>query len=512
MKIMKFTKLCILSLLIANTALAQQTTPLWKNYEEARAQNQTPVLPDFSFAGYHFSERSIPSVINHKYFDVTTFGAIPNDEKFDDEGIQKAIDAAQKYNKPAVVFFTTGKFLIAPDEDSTKQITITKSNIVLKGSGSGAGGTEIYQANKRINGRQFLFKPLSVKTDKITELTLNANRESYQISVANASNLKVGQDVIIQHRSEEFTKEYFSPQKLKPQWTRLFGEPGGMLIFEIHTITKIAGNTVSFKNPIHLDIKLVKGKSWNLLNFPSIEECGIEDILFTSNWKNYPEEFVHHKDQIHDYAYEAVGMEYVKNSWVRNCEFLDWNEGIFIRAGYQVSVLNTHFRGKKGHASVHARTGYGVLIKNCNFNGAQHHGAGTGYGASGTVITQCSLGTDQNFDIHSGQPYATLYDQIDGGVFYNLGGPEPGQPHHGKQLVLWNFNHKSAKEQNYNFWDMSRRRNYTIAAPILVGFQSNNKVTFENAGINQLQGQMVEPKSLFEAQLKLRLTGKSLAK
>ena len=174
-------------------------------------------------------------------------------------------------------------------------------------------------------------------------------------------------------------------------------------------------------------------------------------------------------------------------------------------------MLNTHFRGKKGHASVHARTGYGVLVKNCTFNNAHHHGAGTGYGAAGTVVTQCTLGKDQNFDIHSGQPYATLYDAIDGGVFYNLGGPEPGHPHHGKHLVLWNFYHRSAKEQNYNFWDMSRRRNYTIASPILVGFQSDNKVTFENAGINVMQGQVVNPESLFEAQLLLRLKGKNVA-
>lgn len=127
------------------------------------------------------------------------------------------------------------------------------------------------------------------------------------------------------------------------------------------------------------------------------------------------------------------------------------------------------------------------------------------------MITQCSLGIDQNFDIHSGQPYATLFDAIDGGVFYNLGGPEPGHPHHGKDLVLWNFYHKSAKEQHYNFWDMSRRRNYTIARPVLVGFRSDNKVDFENAGINQMQGEVAGPYSLFEAQLALRLTGKDIA-
>lgn len=504
----KIISAIILGLILVNAAMAQQISPLWKDFEDAKAQNRIPVLPDFSFAGYHFSELPIPSVSGHKYFDVTKFGAIPNDDKFDDDAIQKTIDAAQKFNKPAVIFFPAGKFLIAPDEDSTKQILITKSNIILKGSGSGVGGTEIYQANKRIHGRQFLFKPSSIKTDKITEITQNASRETFQITVANASELKVGQDIIIQHRSETFTKDYFSPQVLRPQWIRLFGEKGGLLIFDIHTITKIEGNNVWFKNPIHLDIKLMNEGRWDILNYPSIEECGVEDILFTSNWKNYPEDFIHHKNQIHDYAYEAVGMEFVKNSWIRNCEFKDWNEGIFIRSGYKISVLNTNFTGKKGHASIHARTGYGVLIKNCSFNGAQHHGAGTGYSAVNTVITACSLGKDQNFDIHSGQPHTTLFDNITGGVFYNLGGPEPGYPHHGKNLVLWNFDHQSEKEQYYDFWDQNKRRNHTIPYPIFVGFTSDKSVTFNHIGINESQGKAVFPTSLFEAQLKLRLSAK----
>ena len=115
------------------------------------------------------------------------------------------------------------------------------------------------------------------------------------------------------------------------------------------------------------------------------------------------------------------------------------------------------------------------------------------------------MGKDQNFDIHSGQPFATLFDNIEGGVFSNLGGPEPGYPHHGKHLVLWNFNHQSDEEKHYNFWDDSKRRNHTIAKPILVGFQSNKKVTFEHVEINESQGKPIFPKSLFEAQLKLRL-------
>ncbi|SMD03933.1 DUF4955 domain-containing protein [Pedobacter nyackensis] len=497
------------SLLLINTLItdvhAQKTAPLWEDFVKAKKSGSTPVLPDFSYAGYGFSEIPIPAVTNKKYFKVDDYGAKPNDDQFDDQAIQKAIDAAEANPGGGVIYFSSGKYLIAPDEDAKKQILISKSGIILKGSGSGVGGTEIYQANMRINGRQFMFKPEKLNTEKLATIVKDAGRETFSVVVKDAARLKVGQDVVIRHKSEEYTRLYFSPLELKPQWSRLLGEKGGMQIYEIHTITKVEGEKVTFKNPIHLDIKMVKSANWTIESYVSIDHCGVEDILFTSNWKSYPEEFIHHKNEIHDYAYEAIGMEYVKNSWVRNCEFHDWNEGVMIRSGYQVTVENTHFRGKKGHASVHARTGYGVLVKKCTFNGAQHHGAGTGYGAVSTVITQCSLGTDQNFDIHSGQPFATLYDDIDGGVFYNLGGPEPGHPHHGKHLVLWDFHHKSAKDQHYNFWDMSRRRNYTIAEPILVGFQSDKEVTFDNAGVVEMKGEAVLPKSLFEAQLKLRL-------
>lgn len=489
------------------SAFAQQSAPLWEDFVMAKKTGKTPILPDFSYAGYHFSEKSIPDHSEKPRFNVVDYGAKPDDAHYDDEAIQRAVDAAEKSRTGGIVFFPPGKYILAADNDSTRHIRISKSNIVLKGSGSAAGGTEIFQDNMRIRGRQIQFRPVSTSAKRLTTITKNATRESFWVEVADVSSLKAGQDVVIYHRSEEFTKAYFEPLQLKPQWTRLFGSNGGMLINEIHTIEKIEGKRVKFKNPLHFDLRIVSSKPFEIRTYSSIEECGVEDIRFSSNWKAYPEEFVHHKNAIHDYAWEAVGMQNVKNSWVRNCVFSDWNEALYISGGYQISVLNVVFTGKKGHASVHARTGYGVLIKNCNFNDAHHHGAGTGYSASGTVITQCTLGTDQNIDIHSGQPIATLYDNIKGGVFFNLGGPEPGYPHHGKQLVMWNFQHSSAMDRHYNFWDLDRRRNFTIAEPILVGFQSDRKVTFENTGTNQLQGNQVKPESLFESQLLFRLKG-----
>lgn len=487
-------------------ALSQKSTRLWDEFVEAKKQGKQPFLPDFSFAGYHWGEKPLPSLQGRDTVFVDRYGAKPNDGEFDDVGIQQAIAVAQRKPNGAVVFFPAGKYLIAPDQDASKNISITKSNIVLAGAGAGEGGTEIFQANMRINGRQIMFGPLEKNNNRpLAIIEKDAQRESFSVVVDNARDLKPGQDIVIRHKSEEYTREYFNPLPLKPAWTRLYGPKGGMLVHEIHTIESIEGRKVVFKNPLHLDIVRVAAAQWEVLPYHSIENCGIEGIRFSSAWKDYPEAFEHHKNEIHDYAYEAIGMENVKDCWIKDCVFQDWNECIHVRECYKVSLINIGFIGKKGHASIHARSGYGVLIKNCAFNGAQHHGGGTGYSASGTVIAQCSYAKDQNFDSHSGQPYATLFDDITGGVFYNLGGPEPGHPHHGKHLVLWNFRHSSEEDQAYDFWDMSKRRNYTIANPILVGFQSDTKVTFRHEGLNEDQGKLVRPKSLYEAQLALRL-------
>lgn len=225
--------------LVLSPAFAQQVAPLWEDFIKAKKTGATPVPPDFSYAGYHFSERSIPDQSKKPRFNVVDYGAKPDDALYDDEAIQRAVDAAEKSPSGGFVYFPPGKYMLAANQDSTRHIRISKSNIVLKGSGSGAGGTEIFQDKMRVHGRQIQFRPASHNSRQLTTITRDASRESFWVEVADASSLRAGQDVVIYHRSEEFTKAYFAPLQLKAQWTRLFGPNGGMLIHEIHTIEKM---------------------------------------------------------------------------------------------------------------------------------------------------------------------------------------------------------------------------------------------------------------------------------
>jgi hypothetical protein len=54
---------------------AQKATPLWQDFIEAKKKGTTAILPDFSYAGYHFSEKAIPDVSGKKKFAVTDYGS-----------------------------------------------------------------------------------------------------------------------------------------------------------------------------------------------------------------------------------------------------------------------------------------------------------------------------------------------------------------------------------------------------------------------------------------------------
>ncbi len=333
--------------------VSAETAALWSDFVTAKREGREPVLPDFSFAGYHFSEKPIPDVSQRPRFDVTQYGATPNDDTFDDDGIQRAIETAEA-SQGGVVFFPPGRFLIAGDDNRRRSIRISQSNIVLKGSGAGEGGSEIFMDKMRIGRRQIRFGPRRTTGDELATITKDAPRESFWVEVDDPTDLIVGQNVVIRHQSEEFTRLYFDPLPLAREWRRLFGRRGGMNIAEIHTIAEIDGNRVRFVNPIHFNLRIVESEPFTLERYESIRECGIEDIRFTGHWDSFPEEFVHHKNGIHDSGWDAVSMENVEDSWIRRCEFRNWNECVFTRNAYKMTIEDVNVHGQEG-AHVGAR-------------------------------------------------------------------------------------------------------------------------------------------------------------
>lgn len=496
--------LLVLSGILCHALTYGQSPEIWLDYLEDKSNGLIPELNDYSFAGYHFSEKEIPDVVGWTHFNVVDFGAIADDDEFDDDAIQAAIDAAEDHAGPAVVFFPSGRFMVSDNNNTNEKIRISRDSIVLKGSGSEAGGTEIFMKEMRVqNGHwQFSFDPVSTPSGSSTLITEPVARGEHSIIVTDASGFSVGQVVLISHQSPEFAEHHFGDLPLSSQWTRLFGS-GGMRVYELHEIKSITGTRITFVNPVQTDLPTIR-EPYVVEPYSTMNEVGVEDILFTSGWVNYPEDFVHHKDDIHDYAWNAMQFNHVRNGWVRNCEFSSWNQGIDVRESIGITISNVTISGKKGHASFLTRRSYGLLVKDCSDPAGQHHGPGTGYSGVNTVYLRHSMLEDISVDSHSGQPYATLMDDVDGGVMSQNGGPHDSYPHHGQDFTFWNYRHKSSTAKTYDFWSLIRNGN-TYAYPNFIGFQANNDVTFMDEGLNQMEGQMVSPRSLFEAQLELRL-------
>ena len=115
------------------------------------------------------------------------------------------------------------------------------------------------------------------------------------------------------------------------------------------------------------------------------------------------------------------------------------------------------------------------------------------------------MNLDQSIDSHSGSPFVTLLDDVEGGDFHSNGGPWDSYPHHGRYLTLWNFRHNTSSSSDYDFWSVYDREPATYAEPFFVGLQSSHPVSMVGEGLDEMRDIMVEPRSLFEAQLDLRL-------
>lgn len=479
----------------------------WQDFEASRSAGTEPILPDFSYTGYHYSEIPIPTPA-HKIFKVDDFGAVPNDGQSDRDAIQAAIDAASHHGS-GIVQFPEGRFHLNALDDVSMPIKISSSDIILRGSGEGLGGTELYMEKhldpedpEKMYSTPFILKIASPnnKESYITQVIKSATRETFTLTVASTEGLKVGQRITLYLKSTDAVGEALAPYRAPAPWTRL--QTDGIVVKERHIIDSIQGNQITFKEPLHTTVNAAHG--WEIRSYNVIEEIGIEDIHFVGNWKG---DFVHHRSAIDDGGWSGIKMENVANSWIRRCTFTDWNYCIALRSSAGVSVLQVTMQGNKGHYSAHSRGGYGTLFGLIRDTTASFHGPSVGYQSVGTVYWNYKYEASTTWDAHSGLPYATLLDCVEGGIMYGRsGGPLVGLPNHWRHFVMWNFKHTGPTQTDYDFWRDEDKKRDRFLRPIIVGLHGH-RTSFNEASLQLIEshGIAVSPRSLFESQLSLRI-------
>lgn len=480
---------------------------IWNEYVKAKKNGEKTLLLDFSFAGYRHGETGIPDV-EYKIFNVCDYGAVPDDGKSDREAFEKAIKAAQE-NGSGIIYFPKGRFDLRPEDAPNEEIKITGSNIVIRGEGSGEGGTELFMEfpNPARNPDRLYSSPCLIAFDgkkkdkKITDIVEDASRGSFRTVVASSTGIKKGDwiKLYVRNNSEEVIAEELKPYKVDAKWKQILNE--GVMIDDYHQVTEVNGNMITLKEPLMHAVD--KSWGWSVRTFPAIEGIGVEDIAFVGNWKG---KFKHHKDWMHDGGWKPLKITNAVNSWVRRCRFTDISEALSVISSANVSVINCVITGNTGHSAIRAQGSSRVFLGKIDDRPAQWHSVGFSKPSMGTVLWRVKTNSNSCFESHGSQPRASLLDACEGGLMRGRAGGAMGtNPNHLNDLVLWNYKATGEGSSNFAFW-AGYSNFWKFLPPVIVGFHGA-ETTFLSSQVKyeENNGKPVKPESLYEAQLELRL-------
>lgn len=492
-------------LIMATSCVSDDST--WSTYLKQANQGTATILPDFSYAGYHHGEKGIPDV-EGRVFNVMDYGAVPDDDISDKEAIRRTIRAVED-NGSGIVFFPEGRFHVNTESDDDKPIYINTGNIVFRGSGSEEGGSEIFMERhlppddpEKLWTTPHLFQFVCKGREKfITRVVEDAGFNTRSLLVENADKIKSGDWIILRvsNNSPELIAREMHGIPCDENWTTILED--GVYINEYHQVAEVNGNTVLLKEPILHELEHKYG--CQILSYPHHEEVGVENLAFTGNWHD---EFVHHKNCLHDGGYSMLKLQRVTNSWVRNCRFTDVNRAASIALSSNVSVINCSVTGTPGHNSISANGSTRVLIGKVWDSSSQWHAPGVAGPSIGTVLWRVKYNENTCFESHASQPRATLFDCIEGGFMLGrAGGARKNLPNHLEYLVLWNYKELDEPDTDFEFWS-SKTWYWKIIPPYIIGFHGSG-TTFLESQVSVLEspGTPVLPESLYEAQLRLRL-------
>lgn len=501
--------LLILNLLII-TLLRAATEVVPTCYTEFLNTPGTAKLPDYSWAGYHLGRDSIPTV-KGKVFDVTKYGAVPNDTVEDFDGVKAAVDAAVAAGG-GIVYFPKGKFLMNEMVGRKIGIVIPGPNVILRGAGSGTDGTELFMKNymlqtdtTKLYSVPALFQFYEYKSSTLkTQISADVKRGDFKIIVANGATLQVGDMIKIGMTNPAANNDLLCGLSPYPEWTTTINS--GITIMEKHKVAAINGNEVTLCEPININMTAAYG--WDVSTRSLSPGLGVEDIWFHGN---FHETVVHHLNFIHDFGWNFISMSGASNGFMRRLRFTDVNSGIALSDSYACSIMHIRFDGNPGHMCVENNGGcYGTLIayvEDATNAPGFIHGPGPSVSSSATVIWRYVGNTRSGFDVHASYPYFTLGD-VCTGKFIGNGGDAMVCPNHGKDFTYWN--HKEiGKFTNIAFWENHLNPPYgnfvKMVKPNVIGWQGTSTFDTSTLNIYESYGKVVSPESLYEAQLTLRL-------
>lgn len=446
-------------------------------------------LPDFSYAGYAFGLGTIPST-RGDVINVEDFGVIPDDGLDDSAAMLDALTAAHAVDTPITLQLPPGRIEIS------EILPITRSDIILRGVGSGDGGTEVHfprpladvDKSNRLNELRTYLKKYEkrqrVADQNIDELfseyswtggfiwiqkegtraaayleefdppivrlaeIVSGKRGETRVEVTSPEDLAVGDAVQIQwfNRAGEtglLLKEMYGDTGLKIG-SHHWSFPDRPLVRQTTRILSIKGNSVEIGDPLLHNISEVVPAQFS--KWEHLEQVGLED--FSISFPDSPY-FGHHLER----GYNGVYMTSVIDGWVRDVRFKNADSGILTYNSANLTIENIRSQGSRpAHYAVHLGNVHNVLVRNLTVENPVVHSLTFNTQSTKSVYQNATVLSASVLDQHAGANHQNLFDNItihiaaerrDGQPFYPVwdgSGAPYWQPGHGRFNTTWNLN------------------------------------------------------------------------
>ncbi|HEX3775413.1 MAG TPA: glycosyl hydrolase family 28-related protein [Polyangiaceae bacterium] len=392
-------------------------------------RDRTPYLPDYSYAGYHFGERSLPVLA--ATLDVTSFGAHPDDTVDDTTAIQAALRAANQQSGAVVLHFPKGRFTIS------QTLYLERSHLVLQGSGSGDGGTVLVMTkslselprdpriekleaylvknDKRVDGKPFspfswtggllwtrVAQPL---TEPALTTAISGRRGEHRVTLSSSLALLPGEiirlrwfnhggnDSPLLHHIFGLSRIDFGP--------RLSGSEAAVASEEA-TIAAVNDRTLTLVQPLLHDIEPEFAVELSRPQF--LEEVGIEHLAI--EFPNQPYAG-HHLER----GNNGIYLTGLSHSWVRDVRVENADSALLSDECANVTLTQIDVRGRNGHYGVHLGDTFDLLLNDFRIEAEEFHSVSFNTHARADVVTRGEI-FRPSLDQHRGANQQNLFDDL----------------------------------------------------------------------------------------------------
>ena len=540
----------VLFLIIINPSqLYSQETPQIISQKEVYSQN---FLPDFSYAGYHFGNASLPE-IKEKVILATDFGVKANDNLDDSKALLKAFKAAHEVAGNVVLQLPAGKIILSDI------LYVERSNFVLRGAGSGKEGTEIFcprpmmylkEQESLAELREYLTSTGKRQVEKENNIDLpfsqyawsggfiwtqvpNQRVKSYmekydtpptvlakviqgkrgekEFLVSEVNGLKVGDVVELDMFNKEGEKAEIIEALYRDSKTKIgnshWKQPNLALVRQQVEIVSISKNKITIKTPLLLDVKPIYQAL--LIEWKHLSEVGIEHLRIS-----FPDaaRVAHHVEQ----GYNGIFLTRIFNSWVKDVTVNNADSGILTEEIANVTIRDIVTEGKNiAHYTVAMGGVHNVLVENLKVYNKAVHPLSFNTFSTKNVYENCEIFTDPDLDQHAGANHQNLFDNIKVHFEANAdnkyplfegGGAGYWKPSHGAYSTFWNINVEVTGGDSIVPIELNGMDEGPFARIIGINGNRNFKVKYgPDAYIEFINKPMAKIPSLYGYQLKKRL-------